>query len=410
MRTFSKSKLMACLQCPKRLWLEIHRPELEEVSAATQAAFAVGHTVGAVARQLYDPKGKGTLIDIGKEGIDGAIAGTKKLLNTAKPIFEAGFTANGALALADVLLPVRRNGKPQWRMVEVKASTAVKDYHRDDVAVQAYVARKAGVPLTAIALAHIDSSWVYPGGEDYRGLLVEEDLTAEAFARTREVEDWIAKAQAIAVRRKEPAIATGNQCSDPFECSFFGYCSSQEPQPGYPVTWLPRIQTKALRQLIEENNIRDMRDVPDNLLNPRQLRVKNHTLTKATFFDGKGAAKALEPHGFPAYFMDFETISFAVPIWKGTRPYQQIPFQFSVHKLSSGGKIEHKAFLDLTGNDPSRPFAEGIISACGDGGPVYVYNASFEASQAEGAWRSLYPAPSATHEHHRPTGRSPAHC
>ncbi len=170
MRNLSKSKLLAFRQCPKRLWLEIHQPALREDSPATQARFAVGHQVGDVARTLYDPAGKGQLIDAKTEGYDAAFARSWALLASANAIFEAGFSAGGALAFADVMLPARKGGKRVWRMIEVKSSTSVKDYHRDDAAVQAFVAREAGVPLASVSLAHIDSTWVYPGGEDYQGL------------------------------------------------------------------------------------------------------------------------------------------------------------------------------------------------------------------------------------------------
>jgi hypothetical protein len=155
MRHFSKSKLLALRQCSKRLWLEVNRPELRDDSASTQASFQVGHQVGDIARQIYDPNGLGSLIDVQSEGFEAAFARTDSLIkNSTHPIFEAGFCAAGALAFADVMLPVsardasqKQPGKPQaWRMVEVKSSTSVKDYHRDDVAVQAFVARAAGVP------------------------------------------------------------------------------------------------------------------------------------------------------------------------------------------------------------------------------------------------------------------------
>lgn len=381
MRTLSKSKLLAYRQCPKQLWLQIHRPELRQDSAATQASFDVGHYVGDIARQLYDPKGKGELIDLKTEGFAAAFARTAELLSSAQPIFEAGFSAGGALALADVMLPTRKGGKLTWRMIEVKSSTSVKDYHRDDTAIQAFVARNAGVPLTSVALAHIDNTWVYPGGDDYQGLLVENDLTAEAFAREDEVKGWIAGAQAVARKRKEPAICTGRQCSDPYECGFLTYCQSQEPQAEYPVSWLPRVQSKALKALLESDGVTDLRHVPDELLNERQRRVKTHTLLGETYFDAPNAAADLAAHKLPAYFIDFETIQFAVPIWKGTRPYQQIPFQFSAHRLSRTGKIEHHSFLDLSGKDPSKAFAEALIAACGERGPVYVYNAGFETAR-----------------------------
>ena len=381
MHTLSKSKLLAFRQCPKRLWLEIHRKERRSDSTATLASFDVGYQVGDIARRLYDPKGKGKLVDPHAEGFAAAFARTAELLRSAQPVFEASFSAGGALALADVMLPLRKGGKLTWRMVEVKSSTSVKDYHRDDTAIQVFVAKSAGVPLASVALAHIDSAWVYPGGDDYQGLLQENDLTAESFAREAEVKSWIADAQKIAGKRKEPVIRTGGQCSDPYECGFLGYCQSQEPQAEYPISWLPRIQSKALKALIDDEGVTDLRHIPDDLLNERQCRVKAHTLLGKTYFDAPNAAADLAAHKLPAYFIDFETIQFAVPVWKGTRPYQQIPFQFSVHRLSRTGKTEHTSFLDLSGKDPSKAFAEALIAACGERGPVFVYNAGFETAR-----------------------------
>lgn len=381
MRTLSKSKLLAYRQCPKRLWLEVHRHKLRVDSAATQASFAVGHQVGDIARRLYDPKGKGVLIDPQADGFDAAFARTRELLQSAQPIFEAGFHAEGALALADVMLPVRKGGKLAWRMIEVKSSTSVKDYHRDDAAVQSFVARSSGVPLTKIALAHINSDWVYPGNEDYDGLLLENDLTDEVFGRGEEVRGWIAEAQRIVAKKQEPSLTTGKHCSDPYECGFLHYCQRQEPQAEHPIQWLPGRLSNGLQAHIETHALTELRDVPDELLNDKQQRVKAVTLSGKPYFDRQAAAAALAAHKLPAYFLDFETIQFAVPIWKGTRPYQQIPFQFSLHRLSRTGKIEQQAFLDLTGSDPSKAFAEALIAACGERGPIFVYNAGFETAR-----------------------------
>jgi len=379
MRTFSKSKLLALRQCPKRLWLEVHRPDLREDSAATEASYQVGFQVGDIAQRIYDPEGQGALIDVQSEGFSRAFERTTELLHTTQPIFEAGFSAGGALAFADVMLPEQMEGKQVWRMVEVKSSTSVKDYHRDDVAVQAFVAQSAGVPLQSIALAHIDSSWVYPGDEDYSGLLVEADLTAEAFSRTEEVKAWIAQAQSIDAMPSEPVIGIGAHCDTPFECGFYDYCSRDEPKAQYPVYWLPYFGAKA-RELAAQGVI-DLQDVPDDRLNPKQQRVKAHTLAHTVFFDAAGAAADLAVHSLPAYFLDFETIQFAVPIWRGTRPYQQNTFQFSLHTLSESGQLDHTEFLDLSGGDPSEPFAQALIAACGESGPVYVYNAGFETAR-----------------------------
>lgn len=381
MRNLSKSKLIASRQCQKRLWLEVNRPDLRKDSAATQASFNVGNTVGDIAHQIYDKARKGVLLDAQRDGFEAVFKRSTELLASDQPIFEAGFAANGALAFADVMLPDMQEGKRVWRMVEVKSSTGVKDYHREDTAIQSFIARNAGVPLVSIALAHIDSDFVYPGDEDYRGLLKECDLTPEAFARDAEVKEWIAAAHATVAKDSEPEISTGEQCGYPFACGFFDYCQSQEPQAEYPVHWLPSIRANALKEHIAQHPALDLRDTPDDLLNELQQRVKAHTLSGEIYFDAVGAAEALKAYKLPAYFLDFETIQFAVPIWKGTRPYQQIPFQFSLHTLEEGVKLESQAFLDLSSNDPSRLFAESLIAVCGNSGAVFVYNAGFEGAR-----------------------------
>ena len=381
MSPLSKSKLLAYRQCPKRLWLEVHRPELREDSPTAEGSFQVGYQVGEVARRIYDPKGRGALIDVETEGFDGAFARTAKLLAASdKPIFEAALQADGVLALADVMLPKLQNGERVWKMVEVKSSTSVKDYHRDDIAIQAFVARSAGVKLKSSAVAHIDNSWVYRGDEDYGGLLTENDLTAEAFGRSEEVKGWITEAQSIVELPAEPEIAVGSHCYSPFACGFCDYCYRDTPQPEYPLDWLPRLSATKREQFAEQG-VDDLHGVPDDLLSETQCMVKERTLANTVFFDAIGAAADLAPHGFPAYFLDFESIQFAVPIWKGTRPYQQIVYQFSLHTLEKSGKLGHTAFLDLSGDDPSKPFAKALVSACSDSGPVFVYNAAFETTR-----------------------------
>jgi hypothetical protein len=378
-KPLSKSKLVAFRQCPKRLWLEIHKPELAEVSAKSEAIFRTGHQVGDIARQLYDPVGAGALLDLKSEGVRGAIARTTALLSERRPIFEAGFAAAGGLAFADALLP-NPDGQT-WRMVEVKASGSVKEYQRDDVAIQSYVAKAAGLQLSSVALAHIDTKWTYPGGGDYRGLLREADLSEEASSRSAAVRGWIAEAQLVAKAETPPAIDPGAHCTDPFDCSFSGHCNEGRQQPQFPVQWLPRIQTNALKAHIADNDVSDMTEVPLELLNEVQQRVRSCTLTGSVYFDQEGARADLAPYPLPALFLDFETINFGVPIWAGTRPYQQIPFQFSVHGLDASGSLHHTEFLDLSGEDPSAKFAKSLVSLCGSTEPVFVYNAGFEGAR-----------------------------
>lgn len=381
MQNLSKSKLLSYKQCPRRLWLEVHRAELKADSESAQADYDIGNQVGVVAQRMYDPDGQGMTLDAQTDGYSQALQWSLELIKTKQPLFEAAFTANGALSFADVMLPVEREGQLGWRMVEVKSTSGVKDYHRDDVAIQAWVARSAGVPLTAIALAHIDSTFVYPGDGNYQGLLKECDLTKETFGRFPEIKALIAEAQRVVGMAEAPAVTTGSRCTSPFECGFINYCQSFEEQAVFPVQWLPAIRSKELKELITSNPALDMRDVPDELLTEEQLLVKTHTIAGEIYFNARNAAKAFKSYPFPAYFLDFETVMFAVPIWKGTRPYQQIPFQFSLHVMDESGNLQEDAFLDLTGNDPSRPFAETLVKVCDKAGPIFVYNAGFEGTR-----------------------------
>jgi hypothetical protein len=375
----SKSKIIAFRQCPKRLWLEINKPEFAQVSAATQASFNVGNQVGEIARAIYDPNENGILIDIKKEGFNQALARSKTLVNADVPIFEAGFSGNGLLAFADVMLPVEQNGKRLWKMVEVKSSTSVKDYHLDDIAVQSYVAQVAGFNLQSVSLAHIDSKWVYPGGNNYVGLLAENDLTETALSRHGEVETWVKDAREV-LAGEEPDIAVGDQCKTPFDCIFLTYCTRDMMKAEYPISWLPRLSRVKAKKL-EDMGIIDLKEVPDAMLNKTQKRVKQHTLERTTYFDFDATSQILNEQQIPAYFLDFETINFAVPIWAGTRPYEQVTFQFSLHVMQAKDDITHSEFLDISGNDPSRSLSEMLIKSCGKQGPVYVYNAGFEGAR-----------------------------
>jgi len=318
------------------------------------------------------------LIDVESLGFDEALKqSAERLREGTGPIFEAGFKAPGLLAFADVMQPVPWAYNPLWDMIEVKSSTGVKDYHLEDIAIQAHIAESAGVCLRLVSLAHIDNQFIYPGEGDYHGLLTEVDLTDEVKSLRDQVPDWIARAREVASLEKEPAIQTGDQCSDPYPCPFWEHCRADRVEPEYPLTSIPRLNA-ALRAELEGRGIVDLRDVPDDCLTPIQKRVRDATRTGQPYLDAEGAAADLAPHGWPALFLDFETVRFAVPIWKGTRPYQQIPFQFSLHCVDETGALTHEFFLDLSGSDPSEALARALIECCGVTGPIFAYHASFE--------------------------------
>lgn len=212
MAVLSKSKILAYLQCPKRLWLEVHQLESRTDSSATTSSFATGNAVGDVSRQIYDRDGTGIFLDIKTLGLNGLIAATQTALVERKPIFEAGFRVIGTLSLADILLPVEDDAKHAWRMIEVKSSTGVNEYHVKDLAIQTAIATQAGVRLTKVAVAHVDNTWTYPGNQQYSGLLKEVDQTAHVKDLGADVAQWLNDAHLIADLPNPPAKSTGDHC------------------------------------------------------------------------------------------------------------------------------------------------------------------------------------------------------
>ncbi|MEW6647314.1 MAG: DUF2779 domain-containing protein [Pseudomonadota bacterium] len=371
MHGLSKSRIVAHRQCPRRLWLQVNHPELAEEGDGSSTRFATGNQVGDIARTLHPG---GVLIDT--NDLKQALADTARLLQEApRPLFEATFQADGVLVQADLLLP---DGKA-WRMAEVKSSSRVKDYHLTDAAVQTWVARQAGVPISRIEIAHIDTSFIYPGKGDYRGLLVHSDITEQVKTQEGEVPGWIASAR-VTLDGADPQTPPGPQCHDPFDCPFFGHCvPHNEKEDGYPPEILPH--SGKLADTLRSEGYADIRHIPEGRLSkPKHVRIWQATRNNEVILD-PAAAKELCRLGWPRYYLDFETIQFAVPIWAGTRPYAQIPFQWSCHIEQQDGAVAHLEHLADGSGDPRRAFAESLLTAVGISGPILVYNAAFERSR-----------------------------
>ena len=238
--------------------------------------------------------------------------------------------------------------------------------------------RGAGLDIERVELAHIDNTFVYPGDGDYRGLFAHADMTDAVVPLQEQIPVWIAAAQRD-LAGPMPDINVGPQCNDPFECEFLAFCAPDVSD--YPVELLPN-SSKLARQL-RGDGFTDLRDVPvERLSHEDHQRIWRATLSGQPELDPAAAAK-LAALPWPRYFLDFETVGPAVPMWKGTRPYQKIPMQWSCHRQDADGTLTQlPPFLDTTGHDPRRAFAESLVAAIGgigtSGGIIMVYNAVFE--------------------------------
>ncbi len=365
----SKSRVISAWQCAKKLHLEKHHPEWGEVSAKTESLFATGHQVGDIAKRLY---GNDEAVEIQyNRRISAMVRQTRVLIERGAevPVFEATFQHENVLVRVDVLLP----DGDGWRAIEVKASTSVKDYHVLDCAIQDWVMRNSGLNVTGISLAHIDNQFVYAGDENYQGLLNEVDLTEEARTLEPTVDDLVREAR-LAVTGETPDVPVGAHCRKPFECQFFRHCWPSDSE--YPIVGLGG-NTKKLADYVARGYT-DIRQVPaDAITAETQARI--HRVTQSGRPEIlEGARESLAALAYPRYYLDFETISPAVPFWRNTRPYAAVPVQWSCHIDEGDGdggyeSMRHEEFLDLTGAAPMRPLAESLIATLGQEGPVLMY-------------------------------------
>ncbi len=368
----SKSRLISAWQCAKKLHLEKHHPELGVISSQTESLFATGNEVGDIAQRLY---GTVQSVEVAFD-FKTMLADTKRLIDggTDFPIFEATFRHEGVLIRADVLIP----DADGWRVIEVKASTSVKDYHVLDCAIQDWVLRNSGINVKSISLAHINNQFVYQGDGNYDGLLLENDLTDEVREMERDVLELVAKAR-DAVTGPMPLINVGAQCSKPYECQFMSYCWPMDAE--YPVTGLGGGKAKLAAWV--NAGCRDIRDVSSEDIDA-ELQQRIHRVTVSGEAEViPGAREILEALPYPRYYLDFETIGPAVPIWAGTRPYAAIPIQWSCHIEESNSELRHEEFLDISGEPPMRALAGKMIECLGDSGPVLMYT-SYEKGVING--------------------------
>lgn len=374
----SKSLIAAFEQCPRRLWLQTHRKDLAVVNEGAQVRFQTGNLVGEVACSLVP---NGILVEA-EPNLQAALQVTTNLIADGQhPIFEGTFSYDGVLVRVDVMEP---DNQGAWHVVEVKSSTSAKEYHVSDLATQIWVMEQCGVPIASASVRHIDSSFTLKTIGEYSGLFAD----ADQFASIRSIvasRQTVVKAARVILAGDEPECATGAQCNIPFGCEFPHWCGRGEPPgPEWPISELPRSGAKVAEKWAI-HGFADLRELPDDAgLSPLHEKIRQAVITSTPFLDRTGVSKDTQEWSFPRIWIDFETITFAVPRWVGTRPYEQIPFQFSAHVEYEDGHLEHVECLDLSGNDP-RPAIAAALAQLPSEGAAIAWNAAFE----RGCFRSL---------------------
>ncbi len=379
----SKSRFQLGLQCMRALWLRCHRPELADpASEGQRVIFADGALVGELARDVYP---RGVLVEADHTRSAEALEYTAELLAgpRRRPIYEAAFAHDGVLVRADVIVPA---GASMWDLVEVKSSNSLKPTHITDVAVQLHVLEGAGLEIRSAYVAHLNGAYVQrrTSSPDLDELFVVEDVTEDARVHAYGVPALIAEMKSM-LADDLPAIEPGRHCDKPYPCAFKGFCRSTLPD--FPVQDLPRVDAELLGALLEQG-LASVQDVPDDFpgLTSRQRLVCSVHRSGETKVMGD-IASALSRVRYPACFLDFETVRYAVPRFLSTRPHQNVPFQFSCHLVASPGSqpVHHEYLHEGGGEDPRPGLIRALLAATSGDGSIVVYHRQFE----EGRIREL---------------------
>jgi len=375
----SKSRYCNCIQCPKMLWLKQYKRE-QAVQKADPAVFETGKKVGVLAQDLFGRKH----YDIHYNGNFRQMEEKTReyLQNKPNIITEATFNYNNNFCMVDIL----KNDTDGVEIYEVKSSTKIKPIYEDDAAFQYYVLSNMGLNVKKVCIIYINKEYIRENDLKLDELFNIEDITGIVIEKQDEIRnniniinDFMKKHD----RNNEPDISLGIHCINPYECDFWEYCTRNLPEPNiFDINGGMKNETKFNKYnegIISFEQLQYEKD-----LNPKYLEQIDFELNNREPKIDKEAIKDLmDSLKYPLYFLDYETYFPAIPEFEKTRPYQHVPFQYSLHIIQEEcAPLEHKEYL-AQHDDPDliRHFAENLIKDLPEDGNVIIYNKAFEPTR-----------------------------
>ncbi len=358
------------------------------IDPAAQARFTAGSAVGELAKQLFP--GTVDVTTLNNEcGLDlsAMLEKTQRLLadSTTNVIAEAAFSYKSCYCAVDLL----RREDGGWAIYEVK-STSTKgddgqqakfDKYLPDIAYQTWMLQQCGINVTSINLVCIDSNYVRHGKLNPQQLFAIIDMREALRDELAKVPAGVSDALKVLSVECEPEAKLSERCVEPYECPFMEYCMIEEdiPQDWESVFDLYRMSFAQKMKHYRAGRV-TMKDMRGQVLSPVQQIQIDCTLGDKEHIDREGIRSFLDGLSYPLCFLDFETMQDAIPQFDGTRPYQQIPFQYSLHiKPSADAPYEHREYLaPSNGCDPRRTLAEQLCRDIPCGVCTLAYNMKFE--------------------------------
>jgi len=367
------------LQCLRLLWFA-NKKILPEITLSDEHKFSQGHDFEEYVKKLF-PEG----VDLNNLEFKENIIRTKEAVEQNKTIFEAGFEIDNLFIRADIIKPTV-NG---WDLYEIKSSTQVKPQHIPDLAFQKYVIEKAGLKVNKCFVIYLNKEYVKKGEINEKELVLQEEVTEKVEllekspAKNESIEENIIKFLKVINQKNPPEECISMDCNKPYSCPLKEECMKTLPE--YNVLQLTnwRVYWKLL-----EKGIKDIKDIPSDVKLSDKDKIIIKSLENSPQVSKKDIKEFLDSLNYPLYHFDFETFDTAVPIFDNTRPYQKVPFQYSLHVEQKDGSLEHKEFLSL-GGDPRVELLSRMKKDLEGKGDIIVYNKAFEISVIKGLLRDF---------------------
>ena len=368
MKYISKTSYMAGLDCHRKLWqLLWDRDSAEPFDGMTKLHFEFGNRFGELAHTLFPDA---VLIDIDKFKLNRAVEDTTRAIEDgADVILEATFCHEHCRVSSDV---VERQADGTWHLIEVKSSSKVKNEHYPDLAYQKWVMEQSGYPVSRCSVIHANKDGVWP---DQSSIFAQVDVTEKVNAISDLVEDKVAAMVPHAQQGSEAPDARPLFSKKCHKCNFKNTVCWQgiEDFTIYDVVNVAKIPA------LEEQDVLYIKDVPDDYtLSARDRTNVDRINDESTYIDKPGVAEMLGKLEYPIYFLDFESVSLAVPKFDGNHPWEKLPFQYSLHVMEEDGDVRHLEYLHEAASDPSEEVAQRLVNDIGETGSVVVYHATME--------------------------------
>jgi hypothetical protein len=370
----SKSTFIRGLQCEKSLYLYKHHYRLKDPTPSSlQAVFDQGTNIGLLAQELF-PNGADASPENHFKMVESVVK-TKDFISQGESIiYEATFQYNNVLAALDILV----KDEEGWKAYEVKSSTKVSETYIKDAAIQYYTITNSGVDLKDISIVHINNQYTKDGELDIHQLFTIESVYDQVLEFLPRIPNEVRRLKNVIESPEVPNVDIGPHCSDPYDCDFKGTCWKHIPD--YSVFNISRLNKDKKFDLYNQGVITlDQIDFGKTDLNPNQVLQIQSEVNGTTHINIEEIRNFTNGLNYPLYFLDFETIGPAVPKYNGSRPYQQLVFQYSLHiQETSRSEVEHREYLADPSQDPRIRFIEQLIHDCGTSGDILVYNIGFE--------------------------------